>query len=128
MIATVLSMIPVLFYSPVLHLSFRPPVGLITIIGHVHVIGHNVETGILVVVTDHYMERGIPRVLQTDEEDIDTSKTEMAQEQSVHKRALILVFQMKNQHLNQVHHQTYNILLPRFCPSSATSSLLHQVN
>ena len=42
----------------------------------------------------------------------------MAQEQITQERARILVLQLNNQHLIQVHHQASNLSLPRFYPSS----------
>ena len=50
---TVLFITPVVVYAPVFHPSFRLPIGHITIIGYVHVISHDTETGILAVFTGH---------------------------------------------------------------------------
>ena len=53
LIAMVLSITQVADYVPVFYPSFRLPADCIVIIGHIHVISHNVETGILAIVTGH---------------------------------------------------------------------------
>ena len=86
---------------------------------HVHVISHGVDTWVhFRGLVDQPMVKGIPFALQTDEENTDTSETEIAQEQSVQERAYIPILQLENQHLNQVYHKVYDLSLPRFCPSS----------
>ena len=47
-------------------------------------------------------------VLLINRERIDTFKVENANEQSVRKHARNTIHNLKNQHLNQVHHQAYN--------------------
>ena len=109
-------------YVLVFHPFFPLLAGGTTIIGLAHVVGHNVEpeTSTLVVNIDRWIAEGISLVFTTVEDNTDTSKTKMAQEKSARDQACILVLQLNNQHLIQVHHQVNDFSLPKFCPSSCS--------
>ena len=96
--------------------SFHLPAGPTTITGRVNVVDHDVAPGTITLAVDivHWTAEGISLVFTTDRDNTDTSETKMAQEQSALERARILVLQLNNQHLIQVHHQASDLSLPRF--------------
>ena len=118
--ATVLSTTLVACYVLVFPPSFPLPTGHTTVTGRVNVVGHGVapEGTILAIDTVRKTAEGISLVFITDKDNTGTFETNMAQEQSTLERVRILILQLNNQHLIQVHRQASDLSLPRFCPSS----------